>query len=70
MYKIRTYNVISDIGLSRFPLDRYHVGPEIDNPDALILRSHKLHGEVIPDSVLAVARAGAGLIVGIVVRFR
>ena len=61
MYKIRTYNVISDIGLSRFPLDRYHVGPEIDNPDALILRSHKLHDEAIPSSVMAVARAGAGV---------
>ncbi|MEJ2383566.1 MAG: phosphoglycerate dehydrogenase [Xanthomonadales bacterium] len=61
MYKIRTYNVISDIGLSRFPLDRYHVAPEIDNPDALILRSHKLHGEPVPSSVMAVARAGAGV---------
>jgi D-3-phosphoglycerate dehydrogenase / 2-oxoglutarate reductase len=61
MYKIRTYNVISDIGLSRFPLERYHVGPDIEAPDALILRSHKLHDETIPASVMAVARAGAGV---------
>ncbi len=61
MYKIRTFNVISDVGLSRFPLDRYHVGPDIGQPDALILRSHKLHDETIPDSVMAVARAGAGV---------
>ena len=61
MYTIRTYNVISDIGLSRFPLNRYHVGPDIEDPDALILRSHKLHDETIPSSVMAVARAGAGV---------
>ncbi len=61
MYKIRTYNQISDIGLSRLPLERYQVGPDVEEPEALILRSHKLHGEPIPDSVLAVARAGAGV---------
>ena len=61
MYTIRTYNVISDIGLSRFPLDRYRVGPDIEEPDALILRSHKLHDETVPSSVMAVARAGAGV---------
>jgi len=61
MYRIRTYNQISALGLSRFPRDRYEIGPEIDNPDAFILRSHKLHGQPVPDSLLAVARAGAGV---------
>jgi D-3-phosphoglycerate dehydrogenase len=61
MYKIRTYNQISDIGLSRFPMESYEVGPEMDEPDAFILRSHKLHGQTVPESVLAVARAGAGV---------
>ena len=61
MFKIRTYNQISDVGLSRLPLDRYEVGPEIEEPQALILRSHKLHGEPVPDSVVAIARAGAGV---------
>ena len=61
MFKIRTYNQISDVGLGRLPLERYQVGPDVENPTALILRSHKLHGEAIPDSVLAVARAGAGV---------
>jgi D-3-phosphoglycerate dehydrogenase len=37
------------------------VGPDIENPDAYILRSHQLHGEPVPDSLLAVARAGAGV---------
>ena len=61
MYKIRTFNQISEVGLSRFPLDSYEIGPEFDEPDAVILRSHKLHEENLPSSVLAVARAGAGV---------
>ena len=61
MYKIRTYNQISDTGLSRFPMDSYQVGPNVDEPDAFILRSQKLHDEPVPDTVLAVARAGAGV---------
>lgn len=61
MYRIKTYNQISNIGLSRFPLERYEVGPEVSEPTAYVLRSHKLHGEDVPDSVIAVARAGAGV---------
>ena len=61
MFNIRTYNQISDVGLSRLPLEHYQVGPDIEDPEALILRSHKLHEETIPDSVIAVARAGAGV---------
>ncbi|MBT8046816.1 MAG: phosphoglycerate dehydrogenase [Xanthomonadales bacterium] len=61
MYKIRTYNQISDIGLNRFPMDSYEIGPDVADPDAFILRSQKLHDEPVPDSLLAVARAGAGV---------
>jgi D-3-phosphoglycerate dehydrogenase len=61
MYRIKTYNQIAPVGLNRFPRDRYEVGPDIENPDAYVLRSHKLHGEPVPDSLLAVARAGAGV---------
>jgi D-3-phosphoglycerate dehydrogenase len=61
MYKIRTYNAISTRGLDRFPRDRYEIASEFSAPDALILRSHKLHGQPVPDSVVAVARAGAGV---------
>jgi D-3-phosphoglycerate dehydrogenase len=61
MFRIKTYNQIAAIGLNRFPKDRYTVGPEVSDPDAYILRSHKLHGEPVPDGVLAVARAGAGV---------
>ena len=61
MYKIRTYNQISDIGLSRFPMESYEVGPDVAEPDAFVLRSQKLHDEPVPQGVLAVARAGAGV---------
>lgn len=61
MYKIRTYNQISDKGLSRFPMDSYEVGPDVSDPDAFVLRSQKLHEEPVPESLLAVARAGAGV---------
>ncbi len=61
MYKIQTYNAISDKGLSRFPADSYEVGSDVESADAFILRSHKLHGQEVPESLVAVARAGAGV---------
>jgi D-3-phosphoglycerate dehydrogenase / 2-oxoglutarate reductase len=60
MFKIKTYNQISDKGLSRFSSAKYQVASDFVEPDAYILRSHKLHGEALPSSVKAVARAGAG----------
>jgi len=61
MYKILTYNNISPVGLNKFPTDRYQIGPDLADPDAILLRSAKLHGVAIPDSVKAVGRAGAGV---------
>lgn len=61
MFKVRTYNQISSKGLDRFSRDKYEIASEFTEPDAFILRSHKLHDEDIPNSVLAVARAGAGV---------
>ena len=60
MYNIRTYNAISKKGLSRFPADKYAVSPEAALPEGVLLRSQKLQSEVLPESVIAVARAGAG----------
>jgi D-3-phosphoglycerate dehydrogenase / 2-oxoglutarate reductase len=59
-YTVRTYNAISKAGLSRFGGD-YSVGADAISPDAIMLRSFDLHNETVPDSVLAVARAGAGV---------
>ena len=60
MFKIRTMNKISRFGLERFPRDKYEVASEIPNPDAILVRSADLHSIEIPNSVLAIARAGAG----------
>lgn len=61
MFKVLTYNNISLAGLERLPRDRYEVASEIQHPDAILLRSFKLHGVPIPDSVKCVGRAGAGV---------
>ena len=60
MFTIQTLNAISPAGLGQLPGELYQVGPHVPDPDALILRSANLHGAEIPQSVLAVARAGAG----------
>jgi len=61
MYKIRTYNSLAAKGLDRFHSGQYQVGPELSGADALMLRSQKLQDEKIDESVVAVARAGAGV---------
>jgi D-3-phosphoglycerate dehydrogenase / 2-oxoglutarate reductase len=61
MYKVRTYNAISVKGLERFPRQSYEVGSDISQPDAFLLRSQKLQGVEVPPSLLAAARAGAGV---------
>ena len=61
MFKVRTYNQISVKGLEQFPRQRYEVGSDIGHPDAYLLRSHKLHDLAAAPSLLAVARAGAGV---------
>ncbi|MES2360492.1 MAG: 3-phosphoglycerate dehydrogenase family protein [Pseudomonadota bacterium] len=61
MYKVRTYNQISVKGLDRFPRQTYEVGSDIGQPDAFLLRSQKLQDVEIPQSLLAAARAGAGV---------
>jgi D-3-phosphoglycerate dehydrogenase / 2-oxoglutarate reductase len=59
-YRILTLNQISSHGLHRFPAARYTVGKALDNPDAIIVRSHDMHALAIPPSVRAIGRAGAG----------
>lgn len=61
MKKIRTYNNIAEKGLAIFPADSYEISASSECPDAVLLRSHKLHNETLPESVLAIARAGAGV---------
>ena len=59
MFKIKTYNKISRIGLEVFD-DKYTIGDEVENPDGAIVRSAALHDVEFPASLKAIARAGAG----------
>lgn len=61
MYKIMKLNKIAPDGLAAFPLDQYEIGTEIGQPDAILLRSYKMNDMELPDSLLAVGRAGAGV---------
>ncbi|MFO1410067.1 MAG: phosphoglycerate dehydrogenase [Steroidobacteraceae bacterium] len=59
-FRILTLNSISIRGLERLPRDRYEVASEVGHPHAVLVRSADMHKMELPDSVLAVARAGAG----------
>ena len=59
--QILTLNQISLKGLERLPRDCYEIASEFAHPEAILLRSHKLQAADIPDTVQAIARAGAGV---------
>ncbi len=61
MHKILTLNNISVAGLERLPRESYEVASEIQHPDAILLRSFKMHDMDIPATLKAVGRAGAGV---------
>jgi len=61
MFKILTLNNISVTGLDRLPRDNYEIASEVEHPDAILLRSFKMHDMEIPDTLKAVGRAGAGV---------
>ena len=60
MFNIQTLNKISKKGLSVLDAN-YNIADEMENPDGIILRSFKMHDMELPDSLRAVARAGAGV---------
>ena len=57
--KILTLNAISKRGLARLP-QSYTVGNDMVEPDAILVRSQAMHEMPIPETVLAIGRAGAG----------
>ena len=61
MFKIQTLNKIDTEGLGLFPLDNYEIASEIPLPDAIVLRSFNMHEMKLPETLKAVARAGAGV---------
>ena len=61
MFKILTLNNISPVGLEHFSRESYEVASEIQHPDAILLRSFKMHDMEIPATVKAIGRAGSGV---------
>lgn len=60
MLNIKTYNKISPIGLDEFNKTAYTCGDDVEQPVGAIVRSAALHDVEFPESLLAIARAGAG----------
>ena len=60
MYKIQTHNSISPVIHEILSADTYTVANEEPTPDAILVRSAAMHDMELPDTLLAIARAGAG----------
>ncbi|MBQ2369966.1 MAG: 3-phosphoglycerate dehydrogenase, partial [Peptococcaceae bacterium] len=60
MYEILKLNAISPVGLAKLPKDEFKVADDCANPNGIILRSYDMHEMELPESLLAIARAGAG----------
>ncbi len=60
-FRVLTLNAISPKGLARLPGELYQTGPDLSEPDAILLRSAELSAAAVAPSVRAIARAGAGV---------
>jgi D-3-phosphoglycerate dehydrogenase / 2-oxoglutarate reductase len=59
-FRVLTLNQVSPLGLRLFSPARYLVRSDVDQPDAILVRSHNMLQMEIPRSVTAIGRAGAG----------
>ena len=59
--KIKTFNAIAEKGLTILQEKKFEVSDGLSDPDAIILRSHKLKKEDFGNNLKAIARAGAGV---------
>ena len=60
MYNIKLLNKISNVGLAKFDTKEFAYYDDMENPDAIMVRSASMHDMEMPESLLAIARAGAG----------
>ncbi len=60
MYKINCLNPIADVGLKNFS-ENYQITADINEAEGVLVRSASMHEMEIPEKLLAVARAGAGV---------
>ena len=60
MYQIKTLNKIAQVGLDQLPAETYTVSDTAAAPDGVLVRSADMLSADLPESLLAIARAGAG----------
>lgn len=60
MFKINCLNPIADVGLKNFT-NNYEITADVNEADGVLVRSASMHEMEMSDSLLAVARAGAGV---------
>ena len=60
MYTIKTLNAISPVGLAKLPANQFEIDNEAAAPQGILVRSADMHDTPLPESLLAIARAGAG----------
>ncbi|SBV92095.1 D-isomer specific 2-hydroxyacid dehydrogenase family protein [uncultured Eubacteriales bacterium] len=61
MFRVKTLNKIAAVGLAELPEEQFTVGDELEGEDGILVRSAKLHDYMFPESLQAIARAGAGV---------
>ena len=61
MFNIQTLNKIAACGTDVFDKSKYTIADEVQNPDAIMVRSAKMHDMQFAPNLLAIARAGAGV---------
>ena len=61
LHQIQTINNISPLGLERFDSSKFGVSEDTTEPDAIMLRSQKIHEMEFDTNLKAVGRAGAGV---------
>ena len=61
MLKVQVLNNISSLGLDKFSRDIYDVSVKDNNPDAILVRSAKMHELETGENLKAIGRAGAGV---------
>ncbi len=61
MKNIKLMNKIAEVGTQVFDSQKYNVSQNVENPDAILVRSASLHDMEFPETLCAIARAGAGV---------
>ena len=61
MKNIKMLNKIAKIGTDLFDKDEFNVATDVEDPDAILVRSGIMHDMKFKPNMLAIARAGAGV---------